>query len=121
MHKQAGKQKRGEETHKWANRVLFSTYVHVQKMLHVVKDDCGAQRGSCGGIEGKEEARGAIWMVKRKEGPKKTNGGTKQNENGQVQICLTRRFEEQKNQAQNERKQTSRKIINRQKKQQAAE
>ena len=32
---------------------FFSTYVHVQKMLHVAKDDCGAQRGPRGGTKNK--------------------------------------------------------------------
>ena len=40
---------------------------------------------------------------------KKTNNGTKQNENEQVKICLTRYFVKQKQQVRNEPKQTSRK------------
>ena len=32
---------------------FFSTCVHVQKMLHVAKDDCGAQRESRGGTKDK--------------------------------------------------------------------
>ena len=32
---------------------FFSTYVHVQEMLHVAKDDCGARRGPRGGTKDK--------------------------------------------------------------------
>ena len=59
-----------------------------------------------------------IRMVTRKGG-QKMNNGTKQSENEQVQICLTRRFEEQKNQARKKSKQTSRKAVTRQNKKEA--
>ena len=54
-------------------------------------------------------------------GQGETNNGAKQNENEQAQICVTRWFEEQKKQARNQPKQTSRKATTRQKKKQAAE
>ena len=54
-------------------------------------------------------------------GQGETNNDAKQNENEQAQICVTRWFEEQKKQARNQPKQTSRKATTRQKKKQAAE
>ena len=51
---------------------------------------------------------------------KKSNNGTKGNENEQAQICLTRWFEEEKKQARNEPKQTPRKAATRQNKKQPA-
>ena len=40
----------------------FRTHVHSEKNQEVDKDDHGGQRRSFGGMEGKEEARGAIKM-----------------------------------------------------------
>ena len=40
-------------------------------MQEVGRDCHGGQRGSFGGMEGKEEACGAIWMGIHKEGEKK--------------------------------------------------
>ena len=43
-------------------KTYFSMHVHNEKKQEVCRDSHGGQRGSFGGMEGKEEARGAIWI-----------------------------------------------------------
>ena len=45
-------QKQGKKSAEWAKSTCFAMYVQGQKMQHVAKDDCGAQRGSRGGTKG---------------------------------------------------------------------
>jgi len=58
MHKQRGKQKQGEKTHKWVSRTSFLMHEHGQKKQEVGNDDYGERRGHLGEIEGNQGVRG---------------------------------------------------------------
>ena len=57
-----GKQAQRKKSNKWARKTYFAIHAHNEKKQEVCRDGHGGQRGSFGGMEGKEEARGAIWM-----------------------------------------------------------
>ena len=55
-----GGTKQGEKIPKWASRGCFAMCVHSAKKQEVVSDGHAGQRGSCGGMEGKQEVCGTV-------------------------------------------------------------
>ena len=47
------------------------TYAHSAKKQEVGSDGHAGQRGSCGGMEGKQEVCGTLWICISKVGAKK--------------------------------------------------
>ena len=60
MHACGGKQKREKKCHKWVRRTILVIHDHGEKTQEVGRDGLGDQRGSWGGMEGKQEACGVI-------------------------------------------------------------
>ena len=60
---------------------IFCNVCTQRKKQEVCRDGHGGQRGLFGGMEGKEEARGTIWMNISKEGGKNRSKSAKKNEN----------------------------------------
>ena len=83
---------------------------HGKKQQQVDTDARGGQRELLEGIEGKQEARGAIWMFMSRTKQKKQTTASKKNENEQAQIDSTRWFAQQKKQARNEPKKHQEKL-----------
>ena len=60
-----------KKSNKCVRRTYFAMHAHNAKPQEMCRDGHGDQRGSFGEIEGKEEARGTVWMGIGKEGAKK--------------------------------------------------